>query len=236
MLGAVIWIPETAGGLDAWAAKEGLEPAATLGARLEAPFTFALAALRTFFRERILTGVVGTLGWRDTVLPFSAIAAFWAAFVPFTLLGGSARSSWRRGVGFIVLGVGAAGALLLFYALYFTKPDARWVSNVQGRHFLPGLIFISVGLAEYLGLDMRRRGRRSLAVVVGVVAVFILVKALGAVQGRYYLDAAQVPEVMRAAFQMPVAEPSGASKKKRPAPVRKGQSAAAASDNHEAPP
>ena len=236
MLGAVIWIPETAGGLDAWTAKEGLEPAATLVARLEAPFTFALAALRTFFRERILTGVVGTLGWRDTVLPFSASAAFWAAFVPFTLLGGSARSSWRRGVGFIVLGVGAAGALLLFYALYFTKPDARWVSNVQGRHFLPGLIFISVGLAEYLGLDMARRGRRILAVIVGVVAVFILVKALGAVQGRYYLDPAQVPEVMGAAFQMPVAEPSGAPKKKRPAPVSKGKSAAAASDNHEPPP
>ena len=236
VLGAVVWIPETGGGLDAWAAKAGLEPAATLTARLEAPFTFALAALRTFFRERILTGVVGTLGWRDTVLPFSAFAVFWAAFVPVTLLGGGARSSWRRGVGVIVLGVGAVFALLLFYALYFTKPDARWVSDVQGRHFLPGLIFVSVGLAEYLGLDMRRRGRRSLAVVVGVVAIFILVQALGAVQTRYYLDAAQVPEVMRAAFQIPAAAPSNGARTERPASGSEDQPTAAASDDDEAPP
>ena len=63
-----------------------------------------------------------------------------------------------------------------------------------------------------------------------------MVKALGAVEARYYLDAAQVPEVMRAAFQMPAGAPSNAAKTQRPAPLDEDQSTAAVSDDGEAPP
>lgn len=209
LVGGLVWIPQTGDGLAAYAASLKLDPATTLDAAFHAPFKFLLSALRTLFRERILTGAVGTLGWRDTVLPFSAVAAFWATFLPLTLVGGGPRSSPRRGVIVGVAGVGAALGLLVFYALYFTKPGAPYVLNVQGRHMLPPLVFMCVAVAEFLALNAGDRARRLLLIVTALTSIFILVKALGAVEARYYEDRRDVPKMMRAAFSRPAAPAAG---------------------------
>ena len=208
VVGAVVWIPQSDGGLDAYASSRGFDPKATLDARLDSPFMFLLAALRTFFRERILTGVVGTLGWRDTVLPFSSIALFWAALLPLMALGGGPRSSTWRGLCLGLFGVGAAAGLLLFYALYFTPPENGHVSDVQGRHFIPPMLFLTVGTSEYLGVRVGARGRWALHVVVMLTALIVLQSALGAVEARFYGNHRDVARVMQATFAVPAAKPS----------------------------
>jgi hypothetical protein len=125
----------------------------------------------------------------------------------------------------VFFGLASVAGLLLFYALYFTKPDGGWVVGVQGRHLIPALLFIVVGLAGFIGLTpppVPPTWSRLLHGLGAAVAAAVLVSALGALEARYYVKPDDVGPAMKALLAAP-ARPARRTKKApttpSPAPI-----------------
>ncbi|HVT44132.1 MAG TPA: DUF2142 domain-containing protein [Thermoanaerobaculia bacterium] len=136
-------------------ADEGISPRLQLEAMLDEPARFPAAAFNDYaiHYRRYVAEMIGNLGWLDTPLPISAIAAWALLLIAVALVDGPARLGVREKT--ICSTILAASMLLLSASLYlgWTPAGAARIEGLQGRYFIP---LMPLGL---LLLQNRKWGR-----------------------------------------------------------------------------
>lgn len=139
----------------------------------------------------LLTQFIGAGEWE---LPHSYFAPAWAILGIALLLSiPSKRSDFASQRALILLAALAAGAVLIFSIQYltWTRPGGERIDGVQGRYFIPLVIFVPLLLPRLrLRLRLRLRMASAETIAAGVVAIFPAVSLAvlaHAIVWRFYL-------------------------------------------------
>lgn len=170
------------------------DPAAQLAGVLADPAAFVAAlgeTLRLWSRE-LIGQVIGRLGWLDVPLPHWLHILAYAALAVGALLSARAGATLPRRL-LVAVASGTAilaavfGMFLIQY-LMWTPVGAPSIEGVQGRYFLPPLMF-AVGLAVIelpLAGNYGRLLRAGLTVALVLFPIVAFAATLRAIVGRYY--------------------------------------------------
>ena len=164
---------------------EGVDPGANLARLIGHPLDVAKVFAQTFFGSHGLwlwKSSLGVLGWLDVNLSrWSYLGLTGCVFAArwMSLKGG--LEGWRPWLAF-AFSAGAAFMLALPLFLFWTYPDSIVVMGLQGRYFIPCIVFSLCFLARETGA----RVRTFLSICVPVVIMLALADGLVALIQRYY--------------------------------------------------
>jgi uncharacterized membrane protein len=166
------------------------DPAAQLALVLHDPLRFlaALAETLRLWSEMLMSQVVGSLGWLDVKLPHWLHLTAAAALCLAALLSARATADLPRRL-LVAAASGVAilatifGMFLIQY-LMWTPVGAPSIDGVQGRYFLPPLMFAAGLFAANLRLAARLR--LGLTAALAVFPLIAFTATLRVIVGRYY--------------------------------------------------
>lgn len=128
--------------------------AGQLGFILHHPFSFVVTLLRTM--------VVNTYDWQSGMLGvfgYDVVAVPYALTLPLifsTLIAALYSHNLTRLKAWALIGVGVLSGLTVILLLYgtFNTIGASVVAGVQGRYYIPSLVFVLLGLASAIGIHV----------------------------------------------------------------------------------
>ncbi len=170
------------------------DPAAQLAGVLADPAAFVAALGETLrlWSMTLIRQVVGSLGWLDTPLPDWLHSLAWVALAVGALL--SARSGTKLPRRLLVTAASGTAILAAVFGMFliqylmWTPVGAPSIEGVQGRYFLPPLMFAAGLLVIELPLagSYGRLIRIGLSVALVMFPVVAFTATLRAIVGRYY--------------------------------------------------
>ena len=171
----------------------GADPQAQLAALFNDPLLVVHVAWETLrhFWHAYLLGLIGILGWLDTILPgpyYPVAGAMMGVAATAAALGSKGERIGLKSR--LVMGAGLLLSMIGVFAIQYltwTVPGKAIVEGVQGRYFLP-ILLVGTGLIPILGGESCSRIRNILVMLVAIFPVISLAIVMHAVITRYYLQ------------------------------------------------
>ena len=132
-----------------------------------------------------IAGVIGYLGWLDTLMPSVYYLIMFGVLVLAFLAETSVAPRLPKNVTAIFLCAGFAGIALVFLVEYliWTPVGAPGIYGVQGRYFIPLLIAVAVGLPRLGNSEKTYQRVTAMVVAVQLITAVVLPQVILA---RYY--------------------------------------------------